>query len=205
MTRTAVIDNGLCNLDSIVRAIEECGGDPFVTTDPSALDQASKIVLPGVGAFEDAMNNLHRSGLTEALSQFVVEQGVPFLGICLGMHLMAQGGEEGGGVEGLGWIDAHVVKMKPRSPEERVPHVGWNEVTATEGLPLFEGIRSGADFYFVHSYHVECADASLVAGTTPYCGGFASVVANRNIMGVQFHPEKSQKPGFRLLKNFLAL
>jgi glutamine amidotransferase len=205
VSRTAVIDYGLCNLDSIARAIEECGGDPFVTADPFALRQASKIVLPGVGAFGDAMNNLRKDGLSEALSQFVIEQGVPFLGICLGMHLMARGGEEGSGVEGLGWIDAQVVKMKPRSPEERVPHVGWNEVTATKGMPLFEGICSGADFYFVHSYHVECADKALVAGTTPYCGGFASVVADKNIMGVQFHPEKSQKPGFQLLKNFLAL
>jgi len=205
VTRTAIIDNGLCNLDSIARAIEECGGDPFITADPSALHQASKIVLPGVGAFEDAMNNLHQNGLSEALSQFVVKQGVPFLGICLGMHLMARGGEEGSGVEGLGWIDAQVVKMKSRSSEERIPHVGWNEVTATDGMPLFDGIRPGADFYFVHSYQFQCADAAVVAGTTPYCGGFASVVADRNILGVQFHPEKSQKPGFRLLKNFLAL
>jgi len=205
VTRTAVIDYGLCNLDSIARAIEECGGDPFVTADPRALRQASKIVLPGVGAFGDAMTNLRKSGLSEALSHRVVEQGVPFLGICLGMHLIARGGEEGGEVEGLGWIDARVVKMQPRSPEERLPHVGWNEVSATEDMPLFEGIRSGADFYFVHSYHVQCADADLVAGTTPYCGGFASAVADKNIMGVQFHPEKSQKAGFRLLRNFLAL
>jgi imidazole glycerol-phosphate synthase subunit HisH len=205
VTRTAVIDNGLCNLDSIARAIEECGGDPFVTSDPSALRQASKIVLPGVGAFAGAMNNLHGNGMAEALSRYVVEQDVPFLGICLGMHLMARGGEEGSGVEGLGWIDAQVVKMKPRSPAERIPHVGWNEVTAIDDMPLFDGIRPGADFYFVHSYQFQCADASVIAGTTPYCGGFASVVAVRNILGVQFHPEKSQKPGFRLLQNFLAL
>jgi len=204
VTRTVVIDYGLCNLDSIARAIEVCGGDPFVTADPKALPQASKIVLPGVGAFGEAMANLRKSGMSEALSQCVVERGVPFLGICLGMHLITQGGKESGEVEGLGWINAKVLKMRSRSPEERVPHVGWNEVNAVEGSPIFEGIRPGADFYFVHSYYVQCAE-DLVAGTTPYCGGFASVVADKNIMGVQFHPEKSQKSGFRLIQNFLAL
>ncbi len=204
MTRTVIIDYGLCNLDSIARAIEDCGGDPFVTADPKALRQASKVVLPGVGAFSEAMNNLRKSGMSDALSQCVVERGIPFLGICLGMHLIAQGGEESGEAEGLGWINAKVMKMKPQLPEERIPHVGWNEVNAIEGMPIFEGIRPGADFYFVHSYYVQCAPR-LVAGTTPYCGGFTSVVADKNIMGVQFHPEKSQKPGFRLIQNFLAL
>jgi glutamine amidotransferase len=205
VTRIAIIDYGLCNLDSISRAIEECGGDPFVTSDPKTLDDAAKIVLPGVGAFGDAMANLRVCGMDEALTTRVVDGGTPFLGICLGMQLMAQGSEEDASAKGLGWLDAHVMKLRARSPDDRVPHVGWNEVDIGQANALSDGIRPAADFYFVHSYHVRCDDESIVVGTTPYCGEFVSVVSRDNIMGVQFHPEKSQKFGFSLLKNFLDL
>lgn len=205
MTRTAIIDNDLCNLDSIARAIEECDGNPFVTTDPDSLGDAGKIILPGVGAFGDAMKNLRANGMADALTKRVKENGVLFLGVCLGMQLIALDSEESPGVPGLGWINAHAIELAPTMADERVPHVGWNEVTATGANPLLEGISPGTDFYFVHSYHVDCADSELVAGTTPYCGQFASVIAQGNIMGAQFHPEKSQKAGFQLLRNFLAL
>ncbi len=205
MTRLAVIDYGLCNLDSISRALQECGADPFVTSDPDTLGDAAKIVLPGVGAFGDATDNLRKSGMVDALSARVFGAGVPFLGICLGMHLMMRGSEENADAEGLGWLDAQVLKFKPRAPDERIPHVGWNEVNAAEALLLFDGIEPGTDFYFVHSYHVSCAAQDDVAATTPYCGGFVSAVARDNMVGVQFHPEKSQKAGFRLLENFLEM
>lgn len=203
MTRIAIIDYGLCNLDSIARALSECGADPFVTSDPTALDAAEKIVLPGVGAFAKAMENLRTAGMDDALNRHVVDGGKPFLGICLGMQLMANGSEEGQQAAGLGWVDATVVRLKAQSPGDRVPHVGWNEVDAQEDAALFSGIDQGTDFYFVHSYHMHCNDGGLVASRTPYCGEFVSAVARDNILGVQFHPEKSQKMGFRLLKNFL--
>ncbi len=205
MSAIAIIDYGLCNLDSIARAISECGGDPFVTSDPAELDKARKIILPGVGAFPKAMENLRSAGMDTALDDRVVKGGMPFLGICLGMQLMANGSEEGAKAEGLGWLDAEVVKLKATPAGDRVPHVGWNEVNAREGVTLFDGIKPAADFYFVHSYHVRCNDGSLAISTTPYGGGFVSGVIRDNMMGVQFHPEKSQKLGFRLLANFLEL
>ncbi|MCR9137419.1 MAG: imidazole glycerol phosphate synthase subunit HisH [Alphaproteobacteria bacterium] len=205
MTRIAIIDYGLCNLDSIARALAECGADPFVTSDPSALDEAEKIVLPGVGAFAKAMENLRTTGMDVALNHHVVDGGKSFLGICLGMQLMANGSEEGQQAAGLGWVDATVVKLEAQSPGDRVPHVGWNEVDAQEGAALFSDIDHGTDFYFVHSYHMRCNDEGIVVSRTPYCGEFVSAVARDNIQGVQFHPEKSQKMGFRLLKNFLEL
>lgn len=205
MNCTVIVDYGLCNLDSIARAVERCGGDPLVTDDPSALTQADRIILPGVGAFADAMSNLREKRLDEAMGEQVAGNGVPFLGICLGMHLMAGRGHEGRGAEGLGWIDGEVHRLKPAASGERVPHVGWNEVEAIEGAPLFNDITPGSDFYFVHSFHLDCTDEGQVQGRTPYCRGFVSAVGKENMFGVQFHPEKSQKTGFRLLSNFLRL
>jgi glutamine amidotransferase len=202
--RVAIIDYGMCNLDSVRRALEEVGARPYVTDDPGDLDAADRIVLPGVGAFADAMRNLRSRGLDEALAKQVLDQGAPFLGVCLGMQLMAEIGHEVTPTEGLGWIDGPCIRFVPSDGDRRVPHVGWNEVTASVDSPLFAGIPPATDFYFVHSFHVECATAQQVLATTPYCGGFVSAVQHEHAFGVQFHPEKSQQFGLRLLKNFLA-
>lgn len=201
--RVAVVDYGMCNLDSVRRALEEAGGRPFVTGDPGELDAADRIVLPGVGAFADAVRNLRDRGLDDALRKQVLDDGVPFLGVCLGMQLLATAGHEGGRTDGLGWVAGEVVRLEPTGAGERVPHVGWNEVHTSGASPLFEGIPDRTDFYFVHSFHLRCDDGGDVLATTPYCGSFTSAVARGHVFGVQFHPEKSQRHGIRLLRNFL--
>jgi imidazole glycerol-phosphate synthase subunit HisH len=203
MSRVAVVDYGMCNLDSVRRAFEEVGAQPFVTDEPAELERADAIVLPGVGAFPDAMRNLRRRGFDDALTKLVIDEGVPFLGVCLGMQLLASSGEEVATTEGLGWFDADVVRLRPAAGDTRIPHVGWNEVDALPDSPLFAGIPPRADFYFVHSFHLQCRDAGDTLATTPYCGGFTSAVARRNVFAVQFHPEKSQAHGLRLLRNFV--
>jgi len=205
MKRVAIVDYGMCNLDSVRRAFEECAGAPFVTDEPTDLADADLIVLPGVGAFPDAMANLRGRSLDKALDDEVLGNRVPFLGICLGMQLLATTGHEGGETAGLGWIDADVCRLRPTPEDTRVPHVGWNEVVPARETPLFDGMPQASDFYFVHSYHVECHDDTDVVATTPYCGGFVSAIQRENIFAVQFHPEKSQERGFEVLRRFLAL
>lgn len=206
MASVVVVDYGMGNLDSVRRALEECGARVLVSGDPGDLATAERVVLPGVGAFPDAMRNLTTRGLGEALTKQVIDEGVPILGICLGMQLTARLGHEIEPTPGLGWIDAEVVRMRPaeEAERERVPHIGWNEVVPVRDDPLFDGIPSGADFYFVHSFHVACADSDDVIATTPYCGGFVAAFARGNVAGVQFHPEKSQHHGLVLLRNFLS-
>ena len=205
MNRVAIIDYGMCNLDSIARAIEECGGDPFVTDQASDLGSANRIVLPGVGAFPDAMGNLRELRLDVAMAEQVLQNGIPFLGICLGMQLLAERGWEVRETEGLGWLSADVRRFEPGESGDRVPHVGWNEVYPTRESALFRGVRPGADFYFVHSFHVDVSDEAQVLARTPYCGQFVSAAERDNVFAVQFHPEKSQKAGFQVLRNFLAI
>jgi glutamine amidotransferase len=198
-----IVDYNLSNLGSIRRSLEECGVSPVVSDDPARLKAASRIVLPGVGSFTDGMANLREMGWDAALREAVREDGVPLLGICLGMQLLAGMGFEGGTVRGLDLIPGEVRRFVPDDPATRVPHVGWNEVWNASGNPLLEGIPDGSDFYFVHSYHFIPLHKEHVLATTPYCGGFVSGVGAGNILGVQFHPEKSGRPGFRILKNFL--
>lgn len=197
-----VIDYKMGNLGSVKRSLEECGASVTVSEDPKDLAQASHIVLPGVGAFRDGMAHLEEQGWLPHIRE-AVELGVPFLGICLGMQLLAEKGFEGGESEGLGFVSGEVKRLEPDSEEVRIPHVGWNEVYPTRSSPLFNDVPSGTDFYFVHSYHFSPHDERMIIASTPYCGGFASAVAKDNVFGVQFHPEKSSKPGFQLLKNFL--
>lgn len=205
MRRIAIIDYGMCNLDSVRRAVEECGGAPIVTSDPRDLDGVASIILPGVGAFADAMAQLKARALVEPLREAVLGQKVPFLGICLGMQLMAEKGYEGGETAGLGILPGEVKRLQGESPHTRIPHVGWNEVVTSGDGPLFRGIANHADFYFVHSYHL-MAQPENVLSRTPYCGGFVSAVgSDENVFGVQFHPEKSLKVGFQLLTNFIQL
>lgn len=200
----AVVDNGMGNLDSVRRALEVCGADVRVTADAADLAAADRIVLPGVGAFGMAMDNLRARGLDRVLTEQVVELGAPFLGICLGMQLMASRSSEHGDHQGLGWIPASVDRIRPTATDPRVPHVGWNEVDPTGHHPLFDGIEPGSDFYFVHSYAVGCDDPMHSLATTPYAGGFSSVISAGTAIGVQFHPEKSQQAGQQLLRNWLG-
>jgi len=201
MSRVAIIDYGMCNLDSIVRAIECCGGEPTLISRHEELQDATHIVLPGVGAFPDAMSRLREQGFADALPEQVANN-IPLLGICLGMQLLFTQGQEVATTPGLDLIPGKVTLLKGQ-PGERIPHIGWNEVDHRQDCVLFSSIKQNADFYFVHSYAVEPDDASHTVATTPYAGGFASAVQNGLVFGTQFHPEKSQNVGFALLKNFL--
>jgi glutamine amidotransferase len=201
----AIVEYGAGNLDSVTRAVEECGGAPIVTHDPQAFKSAGAIILPGVGAFGEGMRSLRELRLVEVLTEQVVERKVPFLGICLGMQLMATAGYEGGNkTDGLGWIDGEVRKLEPVAGE-RIPHVGWNDVSYTKNCALFKRLPDNNNFYFVHSFHFVPFSDSEVAARTPFCGRFVSAIEKDNMFGVQFHPEKSQRAGFALLRNFLSL
>ena len=205
MKKVAIVDYGMCNLDSVARAIEECGGTPLVTDKKSDLEIATHIILPGVGAFPDAMSEIQERSLDKSLREQVLEKKIPFLGICLGMQLMATKGWEGEETKGLCLIEGEVKRLEPDSPDTRIPHVGWNEVNYTQKSPLFQDIPSGKDFYFVHSYHFCCKNEEDIIALTPYCGSFVSAISRGHIFGTQFHPEKSQKLGFKVLKNFLSM
>jgi len=198
-----IIDYDMGNLGSVVRSFEECGAHVIVSEDPKELNHASHVVLPGVGSFHDGMENLVRRGWIGPMRD-AVEEGAQLLGICLGMQLLADKGYEGGEVKGLGFVPGEVRRLHPETPDERIPHVGWNEVHESKPCFLFADIASGTDFYFVHSYHFIPGDDHDVVATTPYCGRFVSVVMRRNALGVQFHPEKSSKPGLQLIRNFLT-
>lgn len=202
MVEVVIVDTALCNLRSITRAVEECGARPRIAVSGDDVGKPSHVILPGVGAFPDAMEHLERSGLSEALTDQVRTQGVPFLGICLGMQLLATTGSEVRETRGLGWIDGEVVRL-PAIPGERIPHVGWNGVDVLDDDPLFDGVAPDRDFYFVHSWVLRPTHESDVVATTDYGGGFTSAVRRDNVFGVQFHPEKSQAAGFQVLRNFL--
>lgn len=200
---TLVIDHGLCNLDSIVRALQECGATVGVAREPSLLPRAARVVLPGVGSFAAGMAVLRERGWVEALRDLVANRPRPLLGICLGMQMLAETGAEGGETEGLGLIPGRVDRIAA-APGERLPHIGWNEVRPTRTSPLFAGIPSGTDFYFVHSY-VMTGSGDAILAEASFGGGITVAVNRGSVFGVQFHPEKSQRAGMRLLKNFLAL
>lgn len=202
---TAIIDYGMGNLLSVQRAFEKCGSDAVIVDNPLDLRSAEHIVLPGVGAFPDAMENLKNGGWIDELNRAVLDKRVPLLGICLGMQLLAEQSIEVRACEGLGYISGEVVPLEPIAEYERIPHVGWNEIEKVTDSPLFDGIRDGVNYYFVHGYHFKVKNTKDIATVTPYCGKFVSSVIRDNIMGTQFHPEKSQKAGFLLIKNFLNM
>jgi glutamine amidotransferase len=158
-----------------------------------------------VGSFRDGILNLKKRSLDQILRAQVIGRQIPFLGICLGMQMLATKGWEGGETEGLGWIDGEVERLTPDREDMHIPHIGWNEVVYTKKPLLFKEVASGKDFYFVHSYHLCCRNEEDVGARTDYCGGFVSAVARGQIFGVQFHPEKSQRMGFQVLRNFLSL
>lgn len=195
---------GMGNLGSVRQALEECGAEVRVSTRPEDLPWADRLILPGVGAFATGMKRLREGGWITPLNQALANPRVRLLGICLGMQLLADSGEEGGLTPGLGFLPGHVTRLNVQAATERLPHVGWNEVHPVRPHWLWEGIPDGTDFYFVHSYHLIPAQPGIALATTPYAGGFVSVIGKENILGVQFHPEKSSRPGFQLLRNFLA-
>lgn len=200
-----IVDYGVGNLRSVAGAVEKVGFVPVVSADPAELEPTAKLILPGVGAFGDGMANLRARGLVTLLQRLVIAEGRPVLGICLGAELLAQRSDEFGVHEGLGWIDADVTRITPADPGLRVPHVGWNEVKHAADSPLFDGIPDDALFYFVHSYHIRCADRASVIGEADYGGPIVAAVGRGHIWGTQFHPEKSQRHGLRLVQNFLSL
>ena len=200
-----IIDYGMSNLGSIRRALEECGADVIVSDNPDDLKLAERIILPGVGSFGDGMKNLREQGWIDKIKKEIFNNNIPLLGICLGMQLLADKGYEGGEYEGLGLIPGEVKKLQPDSTEERIPHIGWNEIRKVTSNKLLEDITDGSDFYFVHSYYFEVKNTENIIAYTPYCGQFPSVINAGNIYGTQFHPEKSIPTGFKLLKNFLNL
>jgi glutamine amidotransferase len=201
----AVIDYGLGNIHSVLGAIEKVGGEAVSTRDLETLSKATKLVLPGVGAFGDGMASIRRWGLVEPLTRLVLEERKPILGICLGCQLMSKESSEFGHHTGLGWLDASVVKLEPRDSACRIPHVGWDELRQIHPHPLFQGVPEEALFYYTHSYHLACHDPKIAIGECDYAGKVTAAVAQGNVYGTQFHPEKSQVHGLRLLQNFLEL
>ena len=199
----AIIDYQMGNLRSVQKAFAEVGHEAIITSDPAELVAAEKIVLPGVGAFEDAIGELTRRELVAPI-QAAVDAGKPLLGICLGLQLLFDVSYENGEHRGLGIVPGKVVRFElPR--EQKVPHMGWNQIEFQKTAPLFEGIEAGTHFYFVHSYYVVPKDESIIATTTDYGSPFCSSIARDNLFATQFHPEKSQSEGLRLLKNFAEL
>jgi glutamine amidotransferase len=199
----AIIDYEMGNLRSVQKAFERVGHAAVVTSDPAVLADAQKIVLPGVGAFRDAISSLRARKLIEPI-QSAIEGGKPFLGICLGLQLLFDKSYEDGEYEGLGIIPGEVVRFSV-PPGFKVPHMGWNQVQFHQRPDIYRGIDEGAHFYFVHSYYVAPRDASVIATETEYAQPFCSSVCRENLFAVQFHPEKSQAAGLRLLNNFAEL
>jgi imidazole glycerol-phosphate synthase subunit HisH len=199
----AIIDYGMGNLRSVQKGFEKIGSQATVTNDPAVLQAAEKVVLPGVGAFEDAMLELKRRDLVGPIRQ-TIDAGKPFLGICLGLQLLFDFGYEGGKFAGLGIIPGDVVRFE-LPHEYKVPHMGWNQLQIRQKAPLLSGLEDGTYAYFVHSYYVVPRDRSVIAAETCYPEPFTSMIWRDNVMATQFHPEKSQADGLRMLRNFAEL
>lgn len=201
--KVAIVNYGAGNLGSVRRAFEDLGVESMIAGDPSALYEADRLVLPGVGAFAEAMALLRTGGWVEALNDNVLTRGKPLLGICLGMHLLATTGIEGGETKGLDFLPGQVRRLDDLGCKLRIPHVGWNEVTATKDDVLLKDIPDASDFYFVHSFAFSPESHEYLVAIAPYGISVAAIVRNRHVFGCQFHPEKSSKAGRRILKNFM--
>jgi glutamine amidotransferase len=199
----AIIDYGMGNLRSVQKGFEKVGSAAEITNDPAVVDAAEKVVLPGVGAFEDAITELRRRNLVEPVLR-AVDSGRPFLGICLGLQLLFETSFENGRHAGLGVLPGEVVRFQI-PPEFSVPHMGWNQLTIRRRPPILAGIEEGTYVYFVHSYYVAPRQADVIATETDYGGAFCSMIWRDNLFATQFHPEKSQSQGLRILKNFAEL
>jgi glutamine amidotransferase len=199
----ALVDYGMGNLRSVEKALAKVGGEVRLVRDAAGLAAASKVVLPGVGAFGDCMRNLESQGLSRPILA-ALREGKPFLGICLGYQLLFEGSEESPGVRGLGVFPGRVVRFP--SGSLKVPQIGWNQVRfARPDCPLLRGVPDGSSFYFVHSYYPSPRDPSLACGLTDYGGEYASMIWRDRVFACQFHPEKSQAVGLKLLEAFVGL
>ncbi len=197
----AIVDYGMGNLRSVQKAFEQVGAEALVTDDLQTIARAPAVVLPGVGAFGDAMTNLRAKGLDVTVRQ-AIEEGRPFLGICLGLQLLFQESEEMGRHQGLGVFEGRVLRFNVGL---KVPHIGWNQIHLRKVCPLLAGIADSAFAYFVHSYYVQPNDPDIVLASTDYEIDYASIVGQDNVFGIQFHPEKSQDVGLRILRNFVDM
>ncbi len=196
----AIIDYGMGNLRSVQKGFEQVGHSATITSDPAVIAKAERVVLPGVGAFGDAMQELNARGLVEPIKTFVAS-GKPFLGICLGLQLLFEVGHEDGHHAGLGLLGGEVRRFE--LPHDfKVPHMGWNQLLIRRPAPILAGLPDGVHMYFVHSYYVVPRDPAVIATETDYGGPFVSSIWRGNIFATQFHPEKSQNDGLRILKNF---
>jgi glutamine amidotransferase len=198
-----VVDYGAGNMRSVQRALEAVGERVIVTDDPREVDRATGLVLPGVGSAQDAMRAIKRLGLVEPLQAYVAS-GRPFLGVCVGLQLLFEASEEGGGVECLSILPG-LVRRFPNQPGLKVPQIGWNAVWLKYDHPLLDGIPNGTHFYFVHSYYAEPSEPEMSLGLADYGVDFAAIVAHENVVATQFHPEKSADMGLRLYRNFAAI
>lgn len=200
-----ILEYGTGNLSSIKNMFKKAGYHAKISRDHREIESASHLVLPGVGAFDTGMRSLSEANLIDILNKKVIEEKTPILGICLGMQLLTKGSEEGD-LPGLGWIDAYARKFRFEESEDhaslKVPHMGWNEVQPATGEPIFNGYDSIPKFYFVHSYHVHCNNPENRIGSTNHGISFTSAVRKENIIGAQFHPEKSHRFGLKLFSNF---
>ena len=201
--RIGIVDYGMGNLLSVANAIHEVGGRPELVSSGEDLGAFDKLILPGVGAFSEAMGNLRAQGLIEPLNA-AKEAGCHILGICLGMQLMCTSSLEDGCHAGLGWVDAEVLPF-PTDRGVKVPHMGWNSVQLVGEHPIAHGVDSGSDVYFVHSYFIQCHDRAAVLGVSDYAILFTSAFSCERLAGFQFHPERSQKVGLAFLRNFVQL
>ena len=200
-----IVDFGMGNLHSVVKRVRRTEANWSVTSEAGPILKAERLILPGVGHFGRAMENLNSLGLIEALNEAVNSRGTPILGICLGMQLMAKFSEEGDS-EGLGWFDARVVRFQVQDKLQfKVPHIGWNQIIKAKPSRLDDGIPDLSEFYFVHSFHIECADENDILHRTRYEATFASAIQKKNLYGVQYHPEKSHDVGMKLFENFLEI
>lgn len=196
----AIIDYGMGNLRSVAKAFEKVGTKAIVTDDPEIISKADKLVVPGVGAFKDAMRELRARRLINPIKEFI-KKGKPFLGLCLGLQLLFSESEEGGKNKGLDIIQGRVLKFSPKGL--KVPHMGWNQIEIQNSCPLLKGIPDETYVYFVHSYYAKPQDSSVVVAWTDYGVKFPSVIWLKNIYAAQFHPEKSQSLGLKILRNFV--
>lgn len=203
MSTVILIDAGTGNLRSVQKALESVGANVVRTDDPSKVLQAGRVVLPGVGAFGEFMSGLRTRGLAESVKE-IARREIPLLGICVGMQALFEVGEEMGQHPGLGLLGGNVVRFAETLPV-KVPHTGWNQIDVSEEVPLFYGINPGAYVYFNHSYYCQPSAPSDISATTNHDLTYACAVQNKNMFGVQFHPEKSQTVGLQILKNFLEM
>ena len=199
----ALIDYDAGNMKSVEKALQLLGQETVVTRDPDEIYRADGVILPGVGSFGDAMENLRRFGLVEVIRR-VTEQGTPFLGICLGLQLLFESSEESPGVEGLGLLPGKILRI-PAGEGRKIPHMGWNDITFPHPGRLFAGVAEHSYVYFVHSYYLKAEDPSIVTAVTRYGTGIHASVEKGNLFACQFHPEKSSDVGLQILKNFAAV